>query len=50
MLPNTRFREEAYGQHINVIDKVFQFLTTRKNRIPSSFMKEQLKDLKNPET
>ena len=45
MLSDTRFREKAYGQHINVIDKVFQFLSTRKNRIPSSFMKEQLKGL-----
>ena len=28
------FEKRAYGQHINVVDKVFQFLTTRKNRIP----------------
>ncbi len=39
------FEKRAYGQHINVVDKVFQFLTTRKNRIPSAFMKEQLKGL-----
>jgi ATP-dependent RNA helicase SUPV3L1/SUV3 len=39
------FEKKAYGQHINVIDKVFQFLTTRKRRIPSSFMKDQLKGL-----
>ncbi len=39
------FEKRAYGQHINVIDKVFQFLSTRKNRIPSKFMKEQLKGL-----
>ncbi|MDA8618532.1 helicase-related protein [Candidatus Pelagibacter bacterium] len=39
------FEKKAYGQHINIIDKVFQFLSTRKNRIPSSFMKEQLKGL-----
>ena len=39
------FEKKAYGQHINVIDKVFQFLTTRKKRIPNSFMKEQLKGL-----
>ncbi len=39
------FEKKAYGQHINVIDKVFQFLTTRKNKIPSAFMKEQLKGL-----
>ena len=39
------FEKKAYGQHINVIDKVFQFLSTRKKRIPSNFMKEQLKGL-----
>ncbi len=39
------FEKKAYGQHINIIDKVFQFLSTRKNKIPSTFMKEQLKGL-----
>jgi len=39
------FEKKAYGQHINVIDKVFQFLSMRKNKIPSTFMKEQLKGL-----
>ena len=39
------FEKKAYGQHINIIDKVFQFLTTRKKLIPSTFMKEQLKGL-----
>jgi len=39
------FEKKAYGQHINIIDKVFQFLTTRKKKIPSQFMKEQLKGL-----
>ena len=39
------FEKKAYGQHINIIDKVFQFLSTRKNKIPSKFMKEQLKGL-----
>ncbi len=39
------FEKKAYGQHINIIDKVFQFLSTRKRRIPSSFMKEQIKGL-----
>ena len=39
------FEKKAYGQHINIIDKVFQFLSTRKKRIPSKFMKEQLKGL-----
>jgi ATP-dependent RNA helicase SUPV3L1/SUV3 len=39
------FEKKAYGQHINIVDKVFQFLTTRKRRIPSTFMKDQLKGL-----
>jgi len=39
------FEKKAYGQHINIVDKVFQFLSTRKKRIPSAFMKEQLKGL-----
>jgi len=39
------FEKKAYGQHINIVDKVFQFLTTRKKRIPSAFMKDQLKGL-----
>ncbi len=39
------FEKKAYGQHINIIDKVFQFLSTRKRKIPSTFMKEQLKGL-----
>jgi ATP-dependent RNA helicase SUPV3L1/SUV3 len=39
------FEKKAYGQHINIIDKVFQFLTTRKKRIPNAFMKDQLKGL-----
>ncbi len=39
------FEKKAYGQHINIIDKVFQFLSTRRKKIPSSFMKEQLKGL-----
>ena len=30
VLSDTRFEKKAYGQHINVIDKVFQFLSTRK--------------------
>ena len=39
------FEKKAYGQHINIIDKVFLFLSTKKKKIPSSFMKEQLKGL-----
>ena len=39
------FEKKAYGQHVGIIDKVFQFLSTRKRKIPSTFMKEQLKGL-----
>tara|TARA_B100001564_G_scaffold330986_1_gene316650 strand:- start:1482 stop:3947 length:2466 start_codon:yes stop_codon:yes gene_type:complete len=39
------FEKKAYGQHINIIDKVFLFLSTKRKKIPSSFMKEQLKGL-----
>ena len=39
------FEKKAYGQHVNIIDRVFQFLTTRKRKIPSTFMKDQLKGL-----
>ena len=39
------FEKKAYGQHIDIIDKVFQFLTMRNKRIPSTFMKDQLKGL-----
>ena len=30
VLSNSDFEKKAYGQHINIIDKVFQFLSTRK--------------------
>ena len=39
------FEKKAYGQHLNIVDKVFQFLSNKKRRIPNSFMKEQLKGL-----
>ena len=39
------FEKKAYGQHTNIIDKVFTFLSTRKRRIPNDYMKEQLKGL-----
>ena len=39
------FEKKAYGQHINIVDKVFMFLSTRKKRIPNDYMKEQLKGL-----
>tara|TARA_B100000963_G_scaffold330311_1_gene320332 strand:- start:1464 stop:3932 length:2469 start_codon:yes stop_codon:yes gene_type:complete len=39
------FEKKAYGQHINIVDKVFRFLSNKKQKIPSSFMKEQVKGL-----
>ncbi len=39
------FEKKAYGQHINIIDKVFKYLSTRKKKIPNDYMKEQLKGL-----
>ena len=39
------FQKKAYGQHIDVVTKVFNFLTTKKNRIPNDYMKNQLKGL-----
>ena len=39
------FEKKAYGQHVNIIDKVFKYLSTRKKRIPNDYMKEQLKGL-----
>ena len=39
------FEKKAYNHHINIIDKVFKFLSTRKRRIPNDYMKDQLKGL-----
>ena len=39
------FEKKAYGQHINIVDTVFKFLSTRKKRITNDYMKEQLKGL-----
>ena len=39
------FEKKAYGQHIDIVDKVFQFLTMRNKKIPSTFMKDQLNGL-----
>jgi ATP-dependent RNA helicase SUPV3L1/SUV3 len=39
------FEKKAYGQHINIVDTVFKFLSTRKKKIPNDYMKDQLKGL-----
>ena len=38
------FQKKAFT-HINVVTKVFNFLTTKKKRIPNDYMKNQLKGL-----
>ena len=39
------FEKKAYGQHINIVDTVFKFLSIRKKRIPNEYMKTQLNGL-----
>ena len=39
------FEKKAYGQHINVVDAVFKFLSIKKKRIPNEYMKTQLNGL-----
>ena len=39
------FSKKAYGQHIQVIKKVFSFLAFNKKRVTNDYMKEQLKGL-----
>jgi len=39
------FEKKAYGQHVNVADSVFRFLSIRKKRIPNEYMKVQLNGL-----
>ena len=39
------FQKKAYGQHVDLVSGVFNFLTSKKNKIPNDFMKNQLKHL-----
>jgi ATP-dependent RNA helicase SUPV3L1/SUV3 len=39
------FEKKAYGQHINIVETVFKFLSLRKKRIPNEYMKTQLNGL-----
>ncbi len=39
------FEKKGYGQHMNIVETVFKFLSLRKKRIPNEYMKEQLKGL-----
>ncbi len=39
------FVKKIYGHHIEVVSKVFQFLTGKTNKIPNHYMKQQLSTL-----
>jgi ATP-dependent RNA helicase SUPV3L1/SUV3 len=39
------FEKKAYGQHINIVNAVFKFLSIKKKRIPNEYMKTQLNGL-----
>ena len=39
------FEKKAYGQHINIVETVFKFLSLKKKRIPNEYMKKQLSGL-----
>ena len=39
------FEKKAYGQHVNMVNSVFKFLSTRKKSIPNEYMREQLSGL-----
>ncbi len=39
------FVKHTYGHHLDVVSKVFNFLTSGKERVPNSYMREQIKNL-----
>jgi len=39
------FERKAYGQHINIVNSVFKFLSLRKKKIPNEYFKMQLNGL-----
>ena len=39
------FVKHAYGNHLEVIDKVFNFLTSNEKRVPNFYMREKIKNL-----
>ena len=39
------FVKKTYGHHIEVVKKVFSFLTSKTNKIPNQYMKDQLSNL-----
>ena len=43
------FVKKTYGHHLQVVIKVFEFLTSKNEKVPSDYMKKQLKSLDNLE-
>ncbi len=39
------FVKNTYGDHLEVVSKVFNFLTSNKNRVPNLYMREQINNL-----
>ena len=39
------FSKKAYGNHIEVVKKVFEFLTSESGKVTNEYMKKELKDL-----
>ena len=39
------FSKKSYGSHIDVVKKVFEFLTSKPGKVTNDYMKKQLKDL-----
>ena len=39
------FSKKAYGSHVDVVKKVFSFLSSKKNKVSNDYMKTQLKHL-----
>jgi len=39
------FEKNSYGQHINIVETVFKFLSIKRKRIPNEYMKIQLSGL-----
>ena len=39
------FEKKAYGQHVNIVETVFKFLSLKKKKIPNEYMKTQLSGL-----
>ena len=37
------FVKKSYGKHLEIVKKVYQFLSTKRRKIPNSYLKEQLK-------